>query len=150
MAHLTDESPTTNSTSSLAASLSASAKRATSPRTCWVIIAGSRTIRPTIKEIDRIVWRSEFNPTGIISGGAKRGVDPMGEAWARSVGLPVRVFEADWETHGARAGMLRNALMLTQAHCVIAIWDGSSRGTRDMIRRARHAGVPTITEILKP
>jgi len=48
-----------------------------------------------------------FEIREIVSGGA-RGADALAERYARGRGLPVRVFPADWDTHGNSAGFLRN------------------------------------------
>lgn len=78
---------------------------------------------------------SKFAITEVVSGGAK-GVDSLGEVWAHSMGVPVKVFPADWDKHGKKAGFVRNAEMAEYADALIAVWDGQSRGTYDMIRKA--------------
>jgi len=80
----------------------------------------------------------------IISGGA-RGADQLGELYARQVGLRCIVQPADWNTHGKRAGHLRNEQMGDQSQGLLAFWDGESRGTRHMIAYMRNLGKPTKT-----
>ncbi len=104
-----------------------------------VIIAGSRSITDP-KHIAEAVRQSEFPITEVVSGGA-RGVDRLGEAWARKHGIPVTVFPADWERHGRAAGPLRNTQMAEYGEALIAVWDGKSRGTLDMIRKAKKYGL---------
>ncbi len=70
--------------------------------------------------------------TEIVSGGA-RGVDRLGERYARQRGLPCKVFPAQWAKHGKRAGALRNKEMADYADYGVAVWDGVSRGTAHMI-----------------
>lgn len=65
----------------------------------------------------------------IVSGGA-RGVDEEAERYARSIGVQVIVFPADWDTYGKRAGYIRNHQIITVADRVVAFWDGESKGTR--------------------
>jgi hypothetical protein len=78
----------------------------------------------------------------VIHGGC-RGPDQQAAAAARSCRLAVIEEAADWRTFGISAGPLRNERMLLHGpDLVIAFWDGRSRGTSDMIRRARHAGIP--------
>ena len=105
-----------------------------------VIIAGSRNY-PFIDYINggadgvaRAVAASGLKIGTVISGGA-RGADAAGEMWAYVNNIPVEVFPADWDTHGKKAGILRNAEMAKHADALIALWDGKSRGTRDMIER---------------
>ena len=59
-------------------------------------------------------------------------------------GAWVHVIPADWKKHGRAAGPIRNQQMLDEgkADVVVALWDGKSRGTLDMIQRATEAGVP--------
>jgi hypothetical protein len=71
-------------------------------------------------------------PDEIVSGGA-RGVDTFGEIYARDNCIKVKVFPADWNTHGKKAGYLRNVQMAEYADALLAIWDGESKGTKHMI-----------------
>lgn len=77
--------------------------------------------------------------TVVITGGA-RGVDTVAETAATAHGLTVVVHLPDWETHGRKAGPLRNTKIVEDSDQVVAFWDGSSRGTQDTINKARCAG----------
>ena len=70
-----------------------------------------------------------------------RGVDSMGEEWAKSKSIPVRRFPADWDGLGKAAGFIRNAEMADYADALIAVWDGKSRGTANMIEVAKKKGL---------
>lgn len=75
--------------------------------------------------------------------GNARGADSLSHEWATARQVDdVRVYEADWNTHGRRAGPIRNRLMLTdgQPHVIVAFPGGN--GTADMIRQGKKAGVP--------
>ena len=51
--------------------------------------------------------------------------------------------QADWDTDGPAAGPLRNEKMAKLGATVcFAFWDGKSKGTADMIRRATAHGIP--------
>lgn len=100
------------------------------------IIAGSRSI-DDYEIIDRAVRESGFEITQVISGGA-RGVDSLGEHWAKINRVPISVFKAKWDTYGKRAGYLRNEEMAKQADALIAVWDGKSKGTEHMVRIANN------------
>ncbi len=108
-----------------------------------VIVAGSRGI--TDKAVvmqalrDAFLWEG-INPTCIVSGTA-RGVDRLGEEIARSAGLRIDSRPADWNRHGKRAGFLRNEEMADNADALVAVWDGSSPGTKHMIAAARARGL---------
>lgn len=104
-----------------------------------VIIAGSRHLTfPTL--VDEAIKCSLFDITEVVSGGA-RGVDALGELWAARNGIPVRLFPADWDKHGKAAGPIRNREMAAYADALIAIWDGKSLGTKNMIDEARKRGL---------
>lgn len=89
----------------------------------------------------RLGWPSE-----VFSGGA-RGPDQAGVRWAERRGVACSIFRAEWSRLGKRAGVVRNEQMAlvasgravrnrTTAH-LVAFHDGTSRGTADMIDRAR-------------
>jgi hypothetical protein len=106
-----------------------------------VIIAGSRSIG-TFSLVQRAVEQSGFDVTTVISGGCSKGVDRLGEDWALANQIPCEVMKASWHLHGAKAGMLRNAKMADRADALIAIWDGVSKGTANMISNAKKRGLP--------
>lgn len=86
------------------------------------------------------VEKSGFEVTKVISGTAK-GVDTLGEYWAKENNIPIWRFPADWDQYGKRAGYLRNQQMADVADALIAIWDGESKGTKHMIDIAVRAGL---------
>lgn len=75
----------------------------------------------------------------IWSGGAK-GVDAWAVEVAKERGMVTEELFADWETLGRRAGPERNTQLVETVDAVVAFWDGSSRGTKDTIRKAKKAG----------
>lgn len=79
----------------------------------------------------------------IISGMAP-GADTLALDWANENMIQSHRFPADWKGHGRAAGPLRNQKMLDEGkpHFVLAFPGG--RGTADMIRKAKLAGVPVI------
>lgn len=103
-----------------------------------VIIAGSRTIRDYL-QIVLAVRESGFEVTEVVCGGAA-GVDALGKEWARDNDIPVKLFPADW-SKGKAAGHIRNGEMARYAQALVAIHDGQSPGTADMIRQAERAGL---------
>lgn len=98
------------------------------------IIAGSRIIH-NLEYVERAATNCGWQITAVISGGA-RGVDKMGEKFGYSRGLPVLLFPAEWNVYGNSAGYVRNVQMAKAADALIAIWDGKSPGTRNMIEVA--------------
>ena len=99
-----------------------------------VIIAGGRTIiEPS--HIIYAIEQSCFSMTEVVCGEAA-GVDTMGKRWAEWHGIPWASFPANWDRHGKGAGHIRNGEMAAYADALIAIWDGKSRGTANMIEQA--------------
>jgi len=111
-----------------------------------VIIAGSRTLTYW-KDVEEAVEESGFKISQVVSGGAA-GVDANGEAWAARRNIPVKVFYPDWDTYGKSAGPMRNQQMASYADALIAVWDGKSRGTRDMIKRANVCGLRVYVKLV--
>lgn len=103
------------------------------------IIAGGRDYR--LSDDDYAFLESEVaNITEVVCGGA-HGADEYGRQWARINGIPVKMFPADWKSHGRAAGPIRNRQMAEYADRLIAFWDGKSRGTKSMIDEATKRGL---------
>lgn len=101
-----------------------------------VIIAGSRGIdeyQLVVEAIQESGWFRDI--TEVVSGGAY-GPDKLGEEWATKHRIPIKQFLPDWKSFGKGAGMIRNGQMADYADALIAIYDGKSRGTANMIQRA--------------
>lgn len=103
-----------------------------------VAIVGSRTITD-IRHVEDAVRMSGFSITTLICGTA-RGPDTLGEQLAKQHGVPIEYFRPDWDTYGKQAGYLRNSQMAERAQAVIAVWDGKSRGTAQMIQETKRLG----------
>ena len=106
-----------------------------------VIVAGSRSITD-YKMVKEAIEKSGFDVTEIVSGTA-RGVDRLGEKWARENGVPIHMFPADWDRHGKAAGYIRNTDMGKYADALICVWDGDSKGSKHMIDIMYKFGKPT-------
>ena len=81
--------------------------------------------------------------TIIMHGGAK-GADTWAHGWAWAFGFKRAVFKAQWRKYGMRAGPLRNQQMLDEGKPDLVLAFPGGRGTADMVRRARAAGVKVI------
>jgi hypothetical protein len=79
----------------------------------------------------------------IIEGGAK-GADYLAHVWACMSDVATERFEADWENQGSFAGPARNARMLNEGRPDLVIAFPGGRGTADMVRKARRAGVEVV------
>lgn len=106
-----------------------------------VIIAGSRFIGTAAAVQQAMSDAAAFGiePTAVLCGMA-RGVDLLGKEWADERGIPVEPFPARWRnpdgTYNPRAGFQRNVDMANNADALVAVWDGQSTGTADMIKKA--------------
>lgn len=89
-------------------------------------------------------FRAE-NDVSVVIHGAARGADSMAGEWAKSRGIPVIVFPADWNRHGRAAGPIRNKKMLDEGKPNLVISFPGGRGTANMMEQARAAGVPVMS-----
>lgn len=103
------------------------------------IIAGGRDYNITDEDFKAL---DALDITEVVSGCA-RGADSGGEAWARSRGIPVKQFPANWNAHGKSAGMIRNGEMADYAQA-LAVFPGG-KGTANMISRAKLKGLKIFT-----
>ena len=113
-----------------------------------VIIAGTRDFNDYAflkKNVDYFL--QGINPNNeeieIVSGNA-RGADKLGERYAKEHNLPVKLFPANWDKYGKRAGYLRNQEMANYSDMLIAFWDEKSKGTKHLIDIAKKQGLTVI------
>jgi hypothetical protein len=115
-----------------------------------VIVAGSRSFNDVpllYQTLDRLLQKNvEIASAEIVSGRAK-GADQLGEMYAAENNISLKLFPADWDTHGKKAGILRNTQMAEYADILIAFWDGKSRGTKHMILDMLAKGKPVHVEL---
>ncbi len=111
-----------------------------------VLICGSRDFI-WAKEIRELVY--SLPDDAVVIHGDATGADTIANRYAVERGLTVLKFPAKWEELGRRAGPIRNQQMLdegkpTEVHAFYTD-KATSRGTADMVRRSRKAGLP-VTE----
>lgn len=112
-----------------------------------VIIAGGREFNDytMLKEtVDEFLDDKFQTHNVIIVSGHAAGADALGERYAQERGLICEAHPADWVNNGRAAGPIRNAEMAAVADALIAFWDGKSRGTADMISKARAKGLRVV------
>ena len=105
------------------------------------IIAGSRNA--TKEQVYQAISDSGFahEITKVFSGCAD-GADKFGEMWARENGRELSLFPAPWIKYGKAAGPMRNSMMVNSgADALIAVWVNQSKGTADVIGKAKAKGL---------
>jgi hypothetical protein len=124
-----------------------------SPRGLRVLVCGGRDCTDeefVWTHLDRI--HAERGIWLVIEGGQRTrkngklvgGVDLHACRWSYRQGLPGLRFDADWHAHGKAAGPIRNQRMLDEGKPDLVVAFPGGKGTADMMRRARAAGVEVI------
>lgn len=119
------------------------------------IIAGGRK-GVSYEHVAAAMAQCGWFPSEVVSGKAQ-GADSLGEVWAKKNSVPIKAFPAQWDDlshsdarikingfgkkYDAFAGIRRNHDMGDYANALVAIWDGVSRGTKDMIDYATKKGL---------
>lgn len=85
-------------------------------------------------------------PSRIIHGDC-RGADWLARDWAKRLAIGCIAVEADWATHGPKAGPIRNQMMLDTFTPSIVIAFPGGKGTKDIVRRARKIKGVDVVEI---
>lgn len=87
-------------------------------------------------------------PIVVINGGAK-GADLLAREWVRDqmrraprLAENCLTFPARWLEYGPKAGPIRNQQMIDEGKPDLVIAFPGGRGTADMVRRAKVAGIP--------
>lgn len=108
-----------------------------------VLICGGRDYNERDVVFDALMSLAAHEDLTIISGMA-RGADTLGADWAILHGMELLKYPADWSTHGKAAGPIRNQQMLDEGKPDLVLAFPGGRGTDDMKRRAREAGVEVV------
>lgn len=105
-----------------------------------VLVCGGRNFTDSKRVFETLDAYEKIDE--IIHGGA-RGADTLAGDWAQHNGVEETRVLAQWTKYGNRAGPIRNREMLgLNPDLVIAFAGG--KGTADMVRIAKAAGIPTI------
>lgn len=114
-----------------------------------LIIAGSRDLTNVkyLDLIDELIKQNNLDPKEVVSGAA-RGIDTLGEIWARENGIPVVRFPADWNLYGKSAGFIRNSQMAEYGTALLVIRFEHSKGSKSMLECATRAGLSPIIDVV--
>lgn len=126
-----------------------------------ILVCGGRDFndkRAVYNALDRLCeergWQTPKDEYGnwlpanvtIIHGGAT-GADALADDWAIVNWVPQMSFPADWRKHGNSAGPIRNQQMIDEGQPTLVVAFPGGRGTEDMKRRAKKAGIPIVEPI---
>ena len=123
-----------------------------------IIIAGKRDFydfNRLSRFCDNIIkpLENSFSKITIISGNAL-GTDRMGEEYAKQRNYNLIIFPAKWFEFGKKAGPIRNSQMADYAisdnaeALLIAFWNGESKGTADMINKAKNKNMKIFIDYI--
>lgn len=99
-------------------------------------IIGSRNCPPVDIEA-----HLKYIPDTIVSGGA-RGADTYAREFAKKHNLQLVEYLPEYDKYGRTAPLVRNKLIVENCDCVLALWDGTSRGTKFTLDYAQKLGKP--------
>jgi hypothetical protein len=108
-----------------------------------VLVCGGRNYTDYEKIRQTLIELGGSAKIELVIHGAADGADSLANRAAFELDIPAQAVPADWKTYGRAAGPTRNQFMLDQYHpnLCLAFPDEESRGTWDMVRRAKKAGV---------
>jgi hypothetical protein len=110
--------------------------------TMRVLVCGDRNWKDDVP-----IWAAlcQLSKDSTVIVGCCRGADYLGFETAKALRLSIEKYPPDWEKHGKAAGPIRNQRMLDEGKpdLVLAFHPDieNSKGTKDMVSRAKKAGV---------
>jgi hypothetical protein len=114
-----------------------------------LLIAGSRTLSPSVAFIYGAVESFRLPKLKEVVSGAANGVDSAGEDFADYYDIEIRRFYPDWDGLGKSAGYKRNLEMGQYADALLLIWDGESKGSGHMKDIMRKLNKPIYEIVIK-
>ena len=126
----------------------------------YVIVAGGRDFNDSQRmtdELNNLQDSGWLDDKFVLISGMAKGADITAYNLLKDNGFECLEFQPDWSdisvqgavvkynrygAYNAVAGHMRNAAMGEEATHLVAFWDGSSRGTADMIKRMNQQNKP--------
>jgi hypothetical protein len=117
-----------------------------------VLVTGGRDYgakREDRELLGNMIDRHLYYGGTLIHGACPTGADALADQWIsqsniRSSRVAIERFTADWERDGKAAGPIRNSRMLAEGKPDIVLAFPGGRGTADMVRKAKAAGVMVL------
>lgn len=114
-----------------------------------VLVCGGRDYSDTSAvwgSLDALRQRHPPETLWVIQGGAT-GADALALEWARMQATRIAgsvTIYADWKSLGKAAGPIRNQRLIDEGKPDIVMAFPGGKGTADMVRRAKAAGLPVV------
>lgn len=109
-----------------------------------VIVSGSVN-GVNYQTIDKFIRDSGFDVNTIVTC-KRKGVDAEAEKWAVLNDRRLECGVALWDKHGACAEYILNRELVKNADALIAVWDGVSKVTRDLIDVAKRNHLKVVVK----
>lgn len=109
-----------------------------------VLVCGGRNFCDLDGAHNRLDAMHYEKPISLIIEGGASGADRLGREWAGQNRVDSDTYFADWKTHGKAAGPIRNQRMIDEGKPDLVLAFPGGRGTADMVRRARTAGIEVV------
>lgn len=112
-----------------------------------ILVCGGRDFADrdlVFRTLDALAHRTIID--AVIEGDA-RGADRIAGYWARKgriKNLKFPILPAEWDAYGKSAGPIRNRRMLAEGRPDLVVAFPGGRGTADMVRAARAAGIDVL------
>jgi hypothetical protein len=115
-----------------------------------VLVCGGRDYQDrdrVFSELDNLCGEVSFeHPLGtadvtVIHGACPTGADHFAAEWAIVNRVNFKGYPADWRSHARAAGPIRNQHMLDDGQPDLVLAFPGGRGTADMVKRAKRAGI---------
>ncbi len=109
-----------------------------------VLVCGGRDYGLVLELRETLDKLHAETPVALLIEGGATGADSLAREWSYLRRVPAQTFRANWSKHGTRAGPIRNQQMLDEGKPDMVVAFPGGRGTADMVRRAKAAGVRVL------
>lgn len=109
-----------------------------------VLVCGGRDYDDATMVCGILDGINRSTPISILIQGGASGADMIAREWCGTREVPYDNYGADWNAHGRAAGPLRNQRMIDEGKPDLVVAFPGGRGTADMVRRARMAGLDIV------
>ena len=83
-----------------------------------------------------VEWGVELQDIEYVISGGARGADSLAEKWVDEHNFEKKIYPAEWNKYGKRAGLMRNSLIVDDCTHIIAFPSSNGSGTQDRISKA--------------